>query len=260
MQVPIYQIDAFAGAVFGGNPAAVCPLDSWLPDGVLQSIAGENNLSETAFFIKSGNDYEIRWFTPASEIELCGHATIASGFVIFKFIEPAATRVKFKTRKAGDLAVARDGEWYILDFPSRPPRPARSPEGLAEALGRPPISVWEYKKLLAVFEDASIVESMRPDFNKIAGLEFDGVIVTAPGRDCDFVSRYFAPHLGINEDPATGSSHCLLTPFWADKLGKNALRARQVSRRGGELRCELSADRVKIAGRAAMYLEGFISI
>lgn len=260
MKLPIYQIDAFASRVFAGNPAAVVPLDAWLPDEILQKIAAENNLSETAFFVKNGDVYDICWFTPKSEIELCGHATVASGFVISNYIEKGASRARFRSRNAGDLAVDREDELYILDFPSRPPRAVARPDALTQALGRAPIATFENHKLLAVFEDVNIVKSLKPDFSKIAELDFDGVIVTAAASDCDFVSRYFAPHLGINEDPVTGSAHCLLTPFWANRLNKKVLNARQVSARGGELRCELAGDRVKIAGRAALYLEGVIYI
>ncbi|MFN0207673.1 MAG: PhzF family phenazine biosynthesis protein [Planctomycetota bacterium] len=260
MKLPIYQIDAFASRVFGGNPAAVVPLDTWLPDETLQSIAAENNLSETAFFVKKGDAYEICWFTPKSEIELCGHATLASGFVIFNYLEKGAATVRFRSRSAGDLSVSRDGEFYILNFPSRPPREIASPEGLARALDCAPIATLENHKLLAVLENAETVRTVKINFDEIKKLKFDGLVITAPGRDCDFVSRYFAPHLGIDEDPVTGSSHCILTPYWANRLGKKIMNAKQVSARGGELRCELAGDRVKIAGRAALYLEGAIYI
>jgi len=260
MKLPIYQIDAFASRVFGGNPAAVVPLDAWLPDETLQSNAAENNLSETAFFVKKGGVYEICWFTPESEIELCGHATLASGFVIFNYLERGATAARFQSRNAGELAVSREGDLYILDFPSRPPREITVPKGLSRALDCAPIATLENHKLLAVFENASDVRNAKINFDEIKKLKFDGLIITAPGDDCDFVSRYFAPHLGIDEDPVTGSSHCILTPYWAGRLGKNVMNARQVSARGGELRCELAGARVKLAGRAALYLEGFIYI
>lgn len=260
MRLPIFQIDAFASEVFAGNPAAVVPLDSPLPDAILQKIANENNLSETAFIVKNGDHYDICWFTPQAEIELCGHATLAAAFVVFKYLEKSAHNVLFRSRCAGDLAVAREGDYYILDFPSRPPRMITKPPGLARALPVEPVEVLENRKLVAVFDDPELVRMMRPDFAAVASLGFDGLVITAPGRDCDFVSRYFAPHLGIPEDPVTGSAHCLLTPWWAARLNKKRLLARQISARGGELRCELAGDRVKLAGRGVLYLEGFIYI
>jgi PhzF family phenazine biosynthesis protein len=262
MRLPLYQVDAFVtGEPFSGNPAAVCPLETWLPDAVMQAIAAENNLSETAFFVPEGGAYRLRWFTPTTEVELCGHATLASAFVIFRFLAPERSTVRFCTEKAGRLAVARDGELLTLDFPVWPPAPCRPPAALAQALGHAPVGVLEARSTLAVYDDAEDVRGLAPDFAALARLAKGGVIVTAPGRgETDFVSRYFAPAAGIDEDPVTGSAHCTLVPYWAARLGKSRLRARQISRRGGALCCELRGERVAIAGRARLYLEGTIEI
>jgi PhzF family phenazine biosynthesis protein len=262
MRLPLYQIDAFVtGEPFSGNPAAVCPLDSWLPDELMQAIAAENNLSETAFFVPEGEGYALRWFTPATEVDLCGHATLASAYVIFSFLAPSLQAVRFRTEKAGTLAVSRDGELLALDFPARPPEPCAAPEGLAAALGRAPKAVLAARDYLAVYGDPEDVAALAPDFSAIARLDRFAVIATAPGSGgVDFVSRFFAPARGVDEDPATGSAHCTLIPYWAERLGKSRLLARQVSRRGGILHCELLADRVAIAGRAVLYLEGTIEV
>lgn len=259
MKIPIYQVDAFTSRVFSGNPAAVCPLEAWLPDPTLQAIAAENNLSETAYLVGRGGEYAIRWFTPATEVDLCGHATLASAHVVFSRLETGLAELHFSSR-SGPLSVTRDGDLLSLDFPARPPAPCPAPAGLAEALGQPPRQVLAARDLMAVYDDEGVVRGLRPDMGRIAALDTFAVIVTAPGRDCDFVSRFFAPAKGVPEDPVTGSAHCALIPYWSRRLGKARLHARQVSARGGELYCELRGDRVAIAGRAAPYLEGTIEV
>jgi PhzF family phenazine biosynthesis protein len=261
MRIPLYQVDAFSDRPFAGNPAAICPLEAWLPDNVMQAIAAENNLSETAFFVAEGGGYRLRWFTPATEVELCGHATLASADVIFRFLRPELREIRFETQQAGPLTVTRDGDLLALDFPSRPPGPCVAPEALGPALGRPPAAVLAARDYLAVYETPEDIAALTPDFAAIATLDRFAVIVTAPGRgDVDFVSRFFAPARGVNEDPVTGSAHCTLIPYWADRLGKTRLQARQLSKRGGALTCALRGDRVTIAGRAALYLTGTIEI
>lgn len=259
MKIPLYQIDAFANRLFSGNPAAVCPLEAWLPDATLQSIAAENNLAETAFFVGRGGAYQLRWFTPVTEVDLCGHATLASAFVVFGVLEPSLDEVRFET-KSGPLSVARDGELLALDFPSRPPVPCAAPSGLIEALQATPRELLKARDHLAVFESEDEVRSLRPDMERLKRVDCFAVIATAAGREADFVSRFFAPAVGIPEDPVTGSAHCTLTPYWARRLAKTRLQARQLSARGGELLCEDLGERVRIAGRAVLYLEGAISI
>jgi PhzF family phenazine biosynthesis protein len=260
MKIPLYQVDAFTSRSFAGNPAAICPLEKWLPDEMLQSIAAENNLSETAFYIRNGGGYDLRWFTPAVEVDLCGHATLASACVILEIRrETADSRVVFRT-KSGELAVERDGDLYALDFPSLPPRPCAVHPGLAEALGASPKIVLAARDYLCAFESEEQVMALAPNMAKLAEVDRFAVIVTAPGRDCDFMSRFFAPSKGVPEDPVTGSAHCTLIPYWADQLGKTKLFARQRSRRGGELWCELRGERVRIAGHAARYMQGVIEL
>src|SRR5205814_4147751 len=246
---------------FTGNPAAVCPLEEWLPDDVMQAIAAENNLSETAFFVPEGGGYRLRWFTPTTEVDLCGHATLASAFVVFRWLSPQRNEVTFQTQQAGPLTVARDGDLLALDFPARPPSPCPTPDGLAAALGSPPAALLAARDYLAVYERADEIRALTPDFAAIARLDRFAVIATAPGANkIDFVSRFFAPARGVDEDPVTGSAHCTLIPYWADRLGTTRLEARQLSRRGGALSCALRGDRVTIAGRAVPYLEGRIDI
>jgi len=261
--LPVYQIDAFSDQIFGGNPAAVCPLENWLDEGVMQAIAAENNLSETAFFAPVGDAadgrFGLRWFTPKVEVDLCGHATLASSFLIMSRLHPELDNISFET-KSGRLDVSREGDRLVLDFPARVPSSAAVPAGFADAIGAEPVAFLKSVKNLAVYKSATDVFAIDPDFPYVANLDGDGLIVTAPGDDCDFVSRYFAPHAGINEDPVTGSAHCTLTPYWAERLGKNNLRARQVSERGGELLCELAGDRVRMAGCAVLYMEGVIHL
>ena len=261
MRIPLYQIDAFADGPFTGNPAAVCPLDAWLPAEVMQAIAAENNLSETAFFVAQGEGYGLRWFTPSTEVDLCGHATLASAYVVFRWLQPERRRITFQTQEAGPLTVARDGDLLALDFPSRPPEPCAMPEALAAALGRRPAALLAARDYLAIYDHADDITALAPDFAALAALDRFAVIVTAPGTGgVDFVSRFFAPARGVDEDPVTGSSHCTLIPYWAERLGKTRLAARQLSRRGGTLSCALDGSRVTIAGRAVLYLEGTITV
>ena len=259
MKIPLFQVDAFTGRVFGGNPAAVCPLEAWLDDAKMQAIAAENNLSETAFFVEAGDHYELRWFTPTAEVDLCGHATLATAFVLFEDLEVEGDEVRFETR-SGQLTVRRDGDKLAMDFPAKPPQPCAEPEGLAEALGRAPEETFAADDYLAVFASESDVRTLEPDFARLARLDRRGVIVTAQGSAADFVSRFFAPKAGIPEDPVTGSAHCTLVPYGAKRLGASRLTAHQVSARGGELYCEDRGDRVIIAGCAVKYLEGIVQI
>jgi PhzF family phenazine biosynthesis protein len=259
MRVPIFQIDAFASRVFTGNPAAVCPLGEWLPDETMQAIAAENNLAETAFFVGRDGRYRIRWFTPAHEVDLCGHATLASGDVVFGTLEPGRQEVSFDSA-SGPLRVGREGDLLVLDFPSRPPSRVEPGAELVAALGARPKELWKSRDLMAVFAEEADVRRLAPDPVRLAALDAFGVIVTAPGSASDFVSRFFAPRQGVPEDPVTGSSHCTLVPYWAEQLRKTRLHALQVSHRGGELHCELRGDRVRIAGRAVRYLEGAIEV
>ena len=259
MTLPIYVVDAFAAARFAGNPAAVCPLDAWLPDATLQSIAAENNLSETAFFLRAGDGFDLRWFTPTVEVDLCGHATLAAAYVITEYLEPQIEDVTFNTR-SGVLRVSREGGLLVLELPARPPQPSDLGELVAGALGVGPQAVLQAGKFMAVLANESEVRDAAPDLAKVAGLPGDGLIITARGEDCDIVSRYFAPHAGIPEDPVTGSAHCLLVPYWAMQLDRADLTARQLSARGGELQCRLRGDRVLLGGRVVPYLEGRILV
>jgi predicted PhzF superfamily epimerase YddE/YHI9 len=262
MRLPIYQVDAFAEKLFGGNPAAICPLTEWLPDATMQAIAAENNLAETAFFVREGPDYALRWFTPAVEVDLCGHATLASAHVVFEFLEPGRERVNFRTLKAGTLTVARQADMLMMDFPARPAVAVEPPPGLLTALGGTPREVLKARDHMVVYVSAAEVAALTPDLGALAKIEDCwAAIVTAPGEDgADFVSRFFAPAKGVPEDPATGSSHCTLVPYWAARLAKRELKARQLSRRVGTLTCALNGDRVTIGGRAVLYLEGQITI
>lgn len=258
MRLKMYQVDAFASEVFKGNPAAVCPLDSWLPDAAMQSIAMENNLAETAFFVPQGDGYHLRWFTPETEIDLCGHATLGSAYIVFRFLKPDALSVAFDTR-SGRLTVDRDGEWLTLDFPARPPEPATPCHNLLAALGGAPEAVYASRDYMVVYNSAAEILALKPNMSALMDLDRFAVIVTAPGDgECDFVSRFFAPAHGVPEDPVTGSAHCTLVPYWAERLGKSELLARQVSRRGGELRCTLSGDRVRMSGKGVLFLTGEI--
>jgi PhzF family phenazine biosynthesis protein len=259
--VPLYQVDAFTDALFRGNPAAVCPLPQWLPDEVMQAIAAENNLSETAFFVGGQGRYHLRWFTPAAEIDLCGHATLASAFVVYGFIDPAPSVLTFDSR-SGPLTVARQADDYLaLDFPARAPGERVAQPALEEALGARPQEIWAGERdYLAVYATEDEVRALAPDMDRLRRLDRMGVAATAPGREVDFVSRFFAPKVGVPEDPVTGSSHCTLVPYWAERLQRATLRARQVSARGGELFCEARGARVSIAGRCVLYLRGAIEL
>jgi PhzF family phenazine biosynthesis protein len=259
MKLALYHLDAFTSRVFAGNPAAVVPLERWLDTHTLQAIAAENNLSETAFLVGGGREYEIRWLTPATEVDLCGHATLASAHVVMTKLESGSKVVSFRS-KSGPLVVTREEDLLALDFPARPPQPLPVSEALVMALGRRPREVWTARDVMAVFDGEEEIRSLRPDQDRLGELECFGVIATAPGHDVDFVSRFFAPRQGVPEDPVTGSAHCTLVPYWARRLGKPRLHALQVSARGGELHCEDRGDRVKIAGRVATYLEGTIEI
>lgn len=263
MPLPLYWIDAFTDKVFAGNPAAVVPLDTWLPDALMQRIAFENGLAETAFFVPvSPGRYHLRWFTPGAEVDLCGHATVATAFVLFTQLGFDGGCITFDSR-SGPLHVTRLADGKIeLDFPSRPAVPMAPPPALLRGLGATPAHYAQAQANLAVFNTATEVRALRPDFAALATLEQYGTIVTAPGdgEDCDFISRFFAPRVGVPEDPVTGSAHCVLTPYWAQRLGKQKLHARQLSVRGGELWCELAGDRVKIAGHAVLYLKGAIGV
>jgi predicted PhzF superfamily epimerase YddE/YHI9 len=259
MKIRQYQVDAFTSRLFGGNPAAVCPLDQWLEDQTLQAIAAENNLPETAFFVGGKGGYDLRWFTPTVEVPLCGHATLASAFVIFRHLDPSLQAVSFRS-KSGELRVTRSGDLLTLDFPSWTPARCEAPEALVSGLGRPPREVWATEDYLAVYDTEDEVRALAPAMDALARLDRFAVIASAPGRGCDFVSRFFAPRQGIPEDPVTGRAHCTLVPFWARRLGKPRLHALQVSRRGGELFCEDRGDRVAIGGRAVQFLEGTIEV
>ncbi len=259
MELPLYRIDAFTDQLFAGNPAGVVPLPRALPDATLQSIALENNLPETAFFLPEGDGYRLRWFTPTVEVDLCGHATLASAYVIAKFLEPGCRQMSFETR-SGRLQVTCQDDVFVLDFPVRSIRPVEAP-AIGRALGGRPGAVLASASYLAVFENWDDVAALTPDMPAVAALDLFGVIATAPGRNgIDYVSRFFAPGAGIPEDPATGSAQCVLMPYWTVKLGRKRLVSRQISARGGAFDCELVGDRVRIGGRAVCYLRGSIRL
>ena len=260
MKLPIYQVDAFASEVFKGNPAAVVPYNEPVSTEVMQKVAMENNLSETAFIQSSGSGhYRIRWFTPAVEVDLCGHATLAAAHVVMNELEPGLKRVVFSAAVGPLEVAARDG-LLILDFPSRPPQPADIAPELSEAMGKRPLEVLKSRDLILVYGSEGDVVGLRPHFDQLAACSTFGVLATARGKSTDFVSRCFFPAVGIDEDPVTGSAHCSLIPFWAERLGKSSLTALQRSKRGGELFCELRGDRVHIGGRVVPYLTGEITV
>lgn len=260
MKIPYYQVDAFTSSVFSGNPAGVCLLDEWPADDILQSIAAENNLSETAFVVEEGDRYGLRWFTPAIEVDLCGHATLASAFVLLEYAIPSQDRVTFNS-KSGDLSVARLDDMLAMDFPSRPAKPCPVPDRLVKAFGQMPSETrFSSRDCMAVFDTEEQVYNLQPNMQELCEIDAMGIIVTAPGMRSDFVSRFFAPRAGISEDPVTGSAHSTLVPYWAERLNKTTLHALQISARGGELFCENRGDRVQIAGKAALYLQGTIVI
>lgn len=259
MRLQLFQVDAFADRVFEGNPAAVCPLQAWPDDALLQSIAEENNLSETAFFVPAGEAFELRWFTPVDEVDLCGHATLACAHVLYMHLGYAGQAVRFLTR-SGELSVSRSGEGLSMDFPASPPHVVEAPAALAAGLGRAPDGVLAGFDYIAVYASEDEVVALAPDFARLKHLDLRGVVATAPGRTDDFVSRCFYPKLGIDEDPVTGSAHCQLAPYWAARLGKSRLSARQVSRRGGSIGCMVEGDRVQLTGTAADYMTAEINI
>ena len=261
MPIQIFQVDAFASRAFTGNPAAVMPLERFPDDAVMQAIAAENNLSETAFLVPEAGDYRLRWFTPAMEVPLCGHATLASAAVVLEKLEPKRAQVVFHT-KSGPLTVKRAPGRYVMDFPARPSEPVPAPAGFAAALGAVPTEVYlNVFNYMAVLESAAAVRGLAPDLEYLNRMDRLGVIVTAPGDEgYDFVSRYFAPQKGIPEDPATGAAHCMLAPYWAKRLGKTAFRAYQASRRGAEIGCRLMGERVELEGACVFYLEGRVEI
>lgn len=268
MTLKQYQVDAFASRAFEGNPAAVCPLESWLDDDLLQAIAAENNLSETAFFVPSAKGYQLRWFTPLKEVDLCGHATLAAAHILFEKLGCTLPVITFETR-SGELFVKRAGPLLEMDFPASTLTPCAIDPRLVEALGQRPLEVWAAEDYVAVFDSEATIRAITPDFALLGRLDLRGVIVTAPSPNpgstesgssvVDFVSRMFAPKYGIPEDPVTGSAHCALAPYWAARLGKTRLHARQVSRRDGNITCALHADRVTLAGQAVTFMEADIA-
>ncbi len=259
MRIRLIQVDAFTEKTFGGNPAAVCPLEHWLPDVLLQSIATENNLSETAYFVPNGGDYQLRWFTPVAEIDLAGHPTLATAWVMINTLGVKRDKLVFHTKIGDTLTVTREGDRLAMDFPARPPAP-RAIGDVAAALGAKPAEVLAARDGFAVFAHEQDVRGLKPNMDKVAALDCMGLIATAPGKDCDFVSRFFAPKHNIPEDPVTGSAHSTLIPYWAKRLGKNELFARQISVRGGEIWCRHRGERVTIAGKCAPYLDGWIEV
>lgn len=264
MRIKLFQIDAFTANLFGGNPAAICPLDNWLEDEILQNIALENNLAETAFFVQlPNNHFHLRWFTPEFEIDLCGHATLASAYVIFEEMKFERNEIYFETQ-SGILTVRKIYDYYELDFPSRPPQKSSLPKIISKGLNIQPIEIWKARDYLLVYNSENEIESINPNISILNQINIDpgGIIVTAKSEaeDVDFVSRFFTPQATLFEDPVTGSSHCTLVPFWADRLNKTELKALQISKRRGDLLCLLNKDRVAIKGKAIKYLEGLIII
>lgn len=255
MKLPLYQVDAFAERPFTGNPAAICPLEQWLPDATMQAIAAENNLAETAFFVREEKGFGLRWFTPETEVDLCGHATLASAHVLMTELQRDMREVHFHTR-SGELIVSRENDLYTMDFPSRPPAVTEAGAGLLDALGGSPEAVLAARDYVVVYKSEDEVRALQPNLFALCSIDRFAVIVTAPGREVDFVSRFFAPAKGVPEDPVTGSAHCTLVPYWAARLAKNKLHARQVSARGGNLWCELRGDRVRMSGHAVMVIKG----
>jgi PhzF family phenazine biosynthesis protein len=261
MTIPYFEVAAFTDRPFAGNPAGVCFLEEkWLADGLMQRIAAENNLAETAFLIARGDGYDLRWMTPTVEVDLCGHATLASAHVIFNHLGSKADLLRFQSR-SGELRVERQKDRLVLDFPVQKAEPCEASGLLVESLGATPMEVFQGADYTAVFATQDEIAALAPDFAIMSKLgEARGVCVTAPGRQCDFVSRFFGPQSGIPEDPVTGSTHCVLIPYWSKRLGRRELQARQISKRGGDLFCEDRGDRVGIGGRACTYIEGTISV
>lgn len=259
MDLTLYQIDAFANKPFEGNPAAICPLEDWLPDKLLQYIAMENNLSETAYFVKSNNRYHIRWFTPTNEVDLCGHATLASAYVIFNILGYNKNEISFDS-KSGELIVRRNDDLLEMDFPAQPPTQCDTPELLIKAFNVTPLECLKAEDYIVAFENESDVLNAKPNLALLSELNLRGVAITSKSNSYDFITRFFAPKYGLNEDPVTGSAFTQLIPYWSDKLNKQNLNAKQVSNRGGEVGCFISGKRVKISGKAAKYMVGTINI
>ena len=261
MKLPIYQVDAFTDKVFKGNPAAVCPLEDWLPDDAMQQIAIENSVAETAFFIPLDKGFEIRWFTPEIEMDLCGHATLAAAHVIARHLHPSLTSVQFQS-KSGTLTAAISEKLITLDFPSRKPEPAEAPQVILDAFHHRPREVLKSRDYVLVFEDEEVIRNLEPNQSILDQINLNpgGVIVTAPGKEVDFVSRFFTPQASIFKDPVTGSAHCSLIPYWSERLGKDQMIALQLSSRGGKLFCRNAGERVFISGEAVTYMEGYITI
>ncbi len=259
MNLELFQVDAFAERIFEGNPAAVVPLPEWPDDGLLQAVANENNLSETAFLVAVEDGYELRWFTPAAEVDLCGHATLASAHVLFQHLGHDFDEIRFHTR-SGLLTVRREEQGMAMDFPAAPPKPIARPHELGAGLGAEPEEVLAASDYIAIYACEDDIAALQPDFSLLRRLDLRGVIATAPGRSCDFVSRCFYPRLNVDEDPVTGSAHCQSAPYWADRLGKSQLTARQLSARGGTVRCRVENDRVILLGNAVDYLRGWIGL
>ncbi len=261
MQLPIFQVDAFTDRVFGGNPAAVCPLKNWLPDDMMQRIALENSVAETAFFIPMNDGFEIRWFTPEIEMDLCGHATLATAHVLAKHLNYSLPSIKFQS-KSGELKVTVENEYLTLNFPSRKPEPSDIPQIILDAIHEKPVEILKARDFVLVFESEEIIRGMKPNQSILNQINLDpgGIIVTAPGNEVDFVSRFFTPQASIFEDPVTGSAHCSLIPYWSERLGKESMLALQVSPRVGKLFCKNLGERVLISGEAVTYLEGSITI
>jgi PhzF family phenazine biosynthesis protein len=261
MKIKLYQIDAFADKIFSGNPAAVCVLEEWLSDEMMQNIAAENNLSETAFTVKNDDNYDIRWFTPVAEVALCGHATLATAFVLFNFIEKNLSEINFQSKHSGALRVIKNGDLLILNFPADIPKEVEHIPELTKALGLSPQIVLKGKTdYLLVYSNQEEIEKIEPDFNQLLKLDVRGIIISAPGDKVDFVSRFFGPAVGVNEDPVTGSAHTTLIPYWATRLDKVHLKAKQLSKRGGDLSCEFLGERVNISGKAVLYMTAEIEI
>ncbi|MEN8175316.1 MAG: PhzF family phenazine biosynthesis protein [Pseudomonadota bacterium] len=259
MEIRLFQVDAFASHVFEGNPAAVCPLETWPDDAILQSIATETNLSDTAFYVPTEEGFDLRWFTPVAEVDLCGHATLATAHVLFEHLGYSGPAIRFDTR-SGILTVENAEGMLRMDFPAEPPVPCPAPEALVSGLGQSPVEVLAASDYVAVFDTEEKIRALAPDLDRLRTLDRRGVVVTAPGDEVDFVSRFFAPKYGIPEDPVTGSAHCELAPYWQQQLGRDRLQARQVSRRGGDVQCELRNDRVILGGRAVTFMEGKIRL
>jgi len=259
VKINVYQVDAFANKAFEGNPAAICPLQEWLPEQTMQALAAENNLSETAFFVPEDDGFALRWFTPATEVDLCGHATLAAAYVLFEELAYQGDEIRFST-KSGALSVMRDGDSLTMDFPAQPPLPFELPMQLAEAFAATPEDCLKFADIIAVFSSEELLRTADPDMLLLAQLDCRGIIITAESKEYDFVARWFGPRTGIKEDPVTGSAFTQLVPYWANRLGKTKFRAKQISARGGEVTCELVGDRVLISGKAVLFMRGVIEI